>query len=136
MTEQRKLNVLDIISEIQTKIVRPIKTSGRRKNLYTSELLLWSKIADDLNKKRRTLPVRKLIEKYQAIVFKISPCWLVSPEAVSSIFPLQKHLFDLTIFDEASQSAVERSLPSLYRGDHIVVLGDEKQLRPFDFIQD
>lgn len=135
MTEQRKLNVLDIIYKIENKIVRPIKTSGRRKNLYTSELLLWSKIADDLNKKRRTLPVRKLIEKYQAIVFKISPCWLVSPEAVSSIFPLQKHLFDLTIFDEASQSAVERSLPSLYRGDHIVVLGDEKQLRPFDLFR-
>ena len=135
LTEQRKLNVLDIIYKIENKIVKPIKTSGRRKNLYTSELLLWSKIEDDLNKKRRTLPVRKLIEKYQEIVFKIAPCWLVSPEAVSSIFPLQKHLFDLIIFDEASQSAVERSLPSLYRGDHIVVLGDEKQLRPFDLFR-
>ena len=134
LTEQRRLNVLDVIYKTENKIVRPL-TSGRRKNLYTSDLLLWSKIADDLNKKRRTLPVRKLIEKYQAIVFNIAPCWLVSPEAVSSIFPLQKHLFDLIIFDEASQSAVERSLPSLYRGDHIVVLGDEKQLRPFDLFR-
>ena len=44
-------------------------------------------------------------------------------------------LFDLIIFDEASQSAVELFLPSLYRGDHIVGLGDEKQLRPFDLFR-
>ena len=81
------------------------------------------------------MPVRKLIENYQSILFDIAPCWLASPEAVSSVFPLQKHLFDYIIFDEASQTAVEKSLPSLYRGDHIVITGDEKQLRPFDLFK-
>ena len=60
----------------------------------------------DLEKKRRILPVRKLIEKYNQIIFKIVPCWLVSPEAIASVFPLTRNLFDYIIFDEASQSAV------------------------------
>jgi superfamily I DNA and/or RNA helicase/very-short-patch-repair endonuclease len=96
---------------------------------------MWNKLANDLEKKRRVLPVRKLVEKYSEIIFKIAPCWLASPEAVASVFPLKRNLFDFIIFDEASQSAVERSLTSLYRGHHVVVMGDEKQLRPFDLFR-
>lgn len=39
------------------------------------------------------------------------------------------------IFDEASQSAVQRSITALYRGIKVVVIGDEKQLRPFDLFK-
>ncbi|HWY29086.1 MAG TPA: AAA domain-containing protein, partial [Candidatus Sulfotelmatobacter sp.] len=44
-------------------------------------------------------------------------------------------MFDLVVFDEASQLAVERSLPTLYRAKRVVIAGDEKQLRPFDIFQ-
>jgi superfamily I DNA and/or RNA helicase/very-short-patch-repair endonuclease len=95
-------------------------------------MLLWSKLADDIDKKRRIVPVRKLVEKYESILFDLVPCWLVSPEVVSTVFPLRRKLFDIIIFDEASQSAIERSLPTLYRGKNIIIMGDEKQLPPFD----
>ncbi|WP_301246351.1 AAA domain-containing protein [Paenibacillus vandeheii] len=39
-------------------------------------------------------------------------------------------MFDIVIFDEASQLTVESSMPSVYRGKEIIVAGDEKQLQP------
>ena len=132
MKESRNLTILQVISKIESEIFRPIRTRRPRKNQLSWENSLWFKISDDLSKKRKQIPVRKLMEKYETILFKISPCWLASPESVASIFSLKKDHFDLVVFDEASQLAVERSLPIMYRGKNIVILGDEKQLRPFD----
>jgi hypothetical protein len=42
-------------------------------------------------------------------------------------------LFDLVVFDEASQCPVEQAVPAVYRGKSIVVSGDEKQLPPTSF---
>ena len=61
------------------------------------------------------------------------PCWLVGPEAAAQIFPLQSGLFDVVIFDEASQCPIEQAVPAMYRGKTLIVSGDEKQLPPTDF---
>ncbi|MCM2532784.1 AAA domain-containing protein [Neobacillus pocheonensis] len=63
------------------------------------------------------------------------PVWLASPEIVSSIFPLEEGLFDLVIFDEASQCTVESGIPAVYRAKQLIVAGDEKQLPPFNMFQ-
>ena len=39
-------------------------------------------------------------------------------------------MFDIVIFDEASQVFIESTIPTIYRGKSIVVAGDDKQLRP------
>ena len=39
-------------------------------------------------------------------------------------------IFDMLIFDEASQMYVEKGIPSIYRAKKVVVAGDHKQLRP------
>jgi superfamily I DNA and/or RNA helicase len=44
-------------------------------------------------------------------------------------------LFDIVIYDEASQIPIEYTLPSLYRAKRFVVAGDEKQLPPTDFFK-
>src|SRR5262249_54483872 len=61
------------------------------------------------------------------------PCWLVNPEAAAQIFPLEPGIFDLVIFDEASQCPVEQAVPAIYRGKSLIVAGDAKQLPPTDF---
>lgn len=66
-------------------------------------------------------------------LFEICPVWLANPETVSQIFPLQQGLFDMVIFDEASQLPVENALPAMYRANRIVISGDEKQLPPTRF---
>ena len=65
-------------------------------------------------------------------VFKLVPCWLASPESVSAMFPLRDDLFDLVIFDEASQCFAENGIPAMARGKQVVVTGDNQQLRPSD----
>ena len=85
-------------------------------------------------KKKKIWPLRKVINEFEEEVFKLLPCWMASPESVSAIFPM-KEIFDLVIFDEASQCFAERGIPALYRGRQIVIAGDSKQLRPGDFYQ-
>lgn len=82
------------------------------------------------NKKRKLWPLRKYIGQFRHILTDLFPCWLLSPETVSEIMPLEKGMFDLLIFDEASQMFVENAIPTIYRSNAIVVAGDDKQLRP------
>ncbi len=82
-------------------------------------------------KKRRIWPLRRLISNFEDELFKLIPCWLASPEAVSAIFPME-NMFDLVIFDEASQCFAEKGIPALTRGRQIVVAGDSQQLKPND----
>jgi hypothetical protein len=66
-------------------------------------------------------------------LLKLRPCWLVDPCTAAQIFPLKTELFDLVIFDEASQCPIEYAIPAVYRGKSLVVSGDAKQLSPTSF---
>ncbi|MBC7572686.1 MAG: AAA family ATPase [Spirosoma sp.] len=83
-------------------------------------------------KKRSIWPVRKLMSTFADEVFKLVPCWLASPETVSAVFPLREDLFDLVIFDEASQCFAEQGIPAMARAKQVVITGDTQQLRPSD----
>jgi superfamily I DNA and/or RNA helicase/very-short-patch-repair endonuclease len=82
------------------------------------------------NKKRALLSIRKYLEEYWDMILKVFPCFLLSPETVSEVFPLNEKMFDVVIFDEASQMYVENSIPTIFRGKQVVIAGDDKQLRP------
>ncbi|WP_163536220.1 AAA domain-containing protein [Gracilibacillus sp. YIM 98692] len=82
-------------------------------------------------KKRQIWPVRRLVNEFALNgLLDVMPVWLISPEIASAIFPLEEKMFDLVIFDEASQCTVENGMPAIYRGNKIVVAGDEQQLPP------
>jgi primosomal replication protein N'' len=68
-------------------------------------------------------------------IFNLRPVWLTNPETVSQIFPLKSGLFDIVIFDEASQLPPEFAVGSLFRAKRAVVSGDEHQLPPTSFFQ-
>ncbi|SFL61593.1 Part of AAA domain-containing protein [Gracilibacillus orientalis] len=64
-------------------------------------------------KKRQLWPVRRLVNEFALNgLLDVMPVWLVSPEIASAIFPLEEKIFDLVIFDEASQCTVENGMPS------------------------
>ena len=67
------------------------------------------------------------------VVRDMKPIWLMSPLSVSDTLPLVTDLFDLVIFDEASQIPVEEAVPALYRAPQAIVVGDEMQLPPTSF---
>jgi very-short-patch-repair endonuclease len=94
-----------------------------------------NKIPYEANKKRRRKPLKEILELYEEDVLNIIPIWLTTPDVVSAIFPLKKELFDIVIYDEASQMPMEYALPPLYRAKRFVIAGDEKQLPPTDFFR-
>ncbi len=87
-----------------------------------------------LTKKKKIWPIRKVVNEYENELMRLLPCWMASPESVSSIFPMRE-IFDLVIFDEASQCFAERGIPALYRGRQVLIAGDRQQLQPSDLYQ-
>jgi hypothetical protein len=87
-----------------------------------------------VTKKKKIWPLRKVISSYREELFQLVPVWMASPESVSAIFPMEP-LFDLVIFDEASQCFAERGIPAMYRGKQVLVAGDSQQLRPSELYQ-
>ncbi len=94
-------------------------------------IISYRELKHQVSKKRNTWALRKLLIHFKTELFKLIPCWLCSPETVSAIFPMEK-MFDLVIFDEASQCFAEKGIPAIYRGRQIVIVGDDKQLAPND----
>ena len=66
-------------------------------------------------------------------LMRLRPVWLMNPDAASRVLPLQPGLFDIVVYDEASQMPVEFAVPTLYRARLAVVSGDEKQMPPTHF---
>lgn len=79
---------------------------------------------------KRRPAIAKFVEKFEFELFRGVRIFLMTPEAVSEILPLKNDLFDLLVFDEASQIYVERGIPAIARARRLVVCGDHKQLRP------
>ena len=79
---------------------------------------------------KRKWSVTKFISKFDFELFKGIKIWLLTPDVVSEIIPMQPGLFDLVIFDEASQMFVEKGIPSIMRAKKVIIAGDHKQLRP------
>ncbi len=67
-------------------------------------------------------------------LFDLRPVWMASPETVAQIFP-RDAMFDVVIFDEASQCRLEEALPVLTRARRVVIAGDPKQLPPTRFFE-
>ncbi|GGD61318.1 ATPase AAA [Emticicia aquatilis] len=98
-------------------------------------VVTYRELHHQTTKKRKLWSVRKVLEAYSDELFKLIPCWMASPESVSAMFEMKEGLFDLVIFDEASQCFAEYGIPAIYRGKQIVVAGDSKQLQPNDLYQ-
>lgn len=94
----------------------------------------------ELSKKRRHMPVRRLIRRIPDLLQTLKPCFLMSPLAVSQYLPAgplesDRVEFDAVIFDEASQVLPEDALPAIERGRQVIVVGDRLQLPPTTFFQ-
>jgi len=84
--------------------------------------------------RRRHLPLRRLLDQAGDVLFALKPCWALSPLMVSQVLPATR-LFDVVIFDEASQIVPADAIPSIMRGHQIVVAGDDRQLPPTNFFR-
>jgi primosomal replication protein N'' len=82
----------------------------------------------------RALRLREILDQGTDLgLMRLRPIWLMSPDIASRMLPLKAGLFDLVVFDEASQMPVEHAVPTLFRARRAVISGDEKQMPPSSF---
>lgn len=90
-------------------------------------------LENEFSKKIRYKSIREIAGGDTGTVVKdLKPVWMMSPLSVSDALPLES-MFDIVIFDEASQITVEEGIPPLYRADQAIIVGDEMQMPPSDF---
>ncbi|WEN13780.1 DUF3320 domain-containing protein [Rhodanobacter sp. AS-Z3] len=87
----------------------------------------------ELQKQRRHKPVRQLAQEMGLDFTVLAPCMLMSPLSIAQYLPADHELFDLVIFDEASQIAPWDAVGSIARGKQVVIAGDPRQMPPTSF---
>jgi len=128
----RRLDVLDLEchrARIASQHSQRIPSGGGNGEIG----VLWR----EFEKKRRHMPIRKLMEGAGHAIQGIKPVLMMSPLSIANYLPPGCLEFDLVIFDEASQVRPVDALGAVVRGKQVVVVGDSKQLPPtsfFDFL--
>ena len=80
------------------------------------------------------LSLRQFVERAADIgLFEVRPVWLMNPDVASRLLPLRPGMFDVVVYDEASQMPVEMRAAHAAPGKAVIVSGDEKQLPPTSF---
>jgi very-short-patch-repair endonuclease len=82
---------------------------------------------------KRHKPVRQLVTEMGTALTTLAPCLLMSPLSVAQYLPANAPLFDVVIFDEASQIAPWDAVGAIARGRQLIVAGDPKQMPPTSF---
>ena len=90
-------------------------------------------LSQEARKTRAWKPFRKLLLDIPKSIQILKPVMAMSPLAVSQLLPSQAGLFDIVIFDEASQIRPHDAITAIYRGKQVVIAGDRFQLPPTEF---
>jgi hypothetical protein len=87
-------------------------------------------IMREAQKKARHLPIRKLLQQIPSVLPRLKPCLLMSPMSVAQYLPADTRLFDLVVFDEASQISTHDAIGAIARGRQVIIVGDSRQMPP------
>jgi hypothetical protein len=87
------------------------------------------------NKSRGGFKVRRLMNDFGPLITRLAPCTLMSPESVARFLPVDADLYDIVVFDEASQVRVADAVGALGRARSAVIVGDSKQMPPTSFAE-
>lgn len=87
----------------------------------------------EANRQRGGLSFRNLASKAPDVLLALRPCWLASPLSVSELLPRQSAMFDVVLFDEASQILPADAQPAVARATQAIIAGDPNQLPPTTF---
>lgn len=123
-TEYQKLTAAEIAARLSGKV------PGTNQLRPSSS---WGTLRREMEKKTRHKPVRQLIQEAPDALTALKPCLMMSPLSVAQYLPADHSLFDVVIFDEASQITVWDAVGALARGKQVIVAGDPKQMPPTNF---
>lgn len=133
--------------EVRRCLLEPLpeltEISSRRttRQLVTTEDRIGaglSTLKREFEKKTRHKPLRALFQSCAEAITTLKPCVCMSPLSVAHYLPLPEvgeALFDVVIFDEASQLRPWDAIGAIARAKQAVIVGDSKQLPPTNFFQ-
>ncbi|MDE6577523.1 MAG: DUF4011 domain-containing protein, partial [Muribaculaceae bacterium] len=118
---RREMLLLKMETRIRETSLKPVES--RQHSLLMRRML----------NKGRGVPLRKVVNDSALVLQKIFPCMLMSPLSVAQYLKMQPKMFDLIIFDEASQMSAPDAVGVIARGKDLIVVGDPMQLPPTRF---
>ena len=86
-----------------------------------------------LDAKRNSASIRTLFSKYGQQILNATPCVMASPASLATHIEPGALMFDLMVFDEASQVTVPQAMGAIGRAKAAVIVGDNKQMPPTNF---
>lgn len=81
----------------------------------------------------RGTSIRKLFSQIPNLLPRLTPCMLMSPLSAAQYLDPASELFDLVVFDEASQLPTAKAVGAIARGREAVIVGDPNQMPPTSF---
>lgn len=91
------------------------------------------KLRHQMNLQRPSTSIRDMISSMPECFRKLAPCVLMSPLSIAQYLPANQELFDVVVFDEASQISTWDAVGAIARGRQTIIVGDPKQLPPTNF---
>ncbi|QJE97133.1 DUF4011 domain-containing protein [Luteolibacter luteus] len=135
-------NAAWIRGQVRRRFVEHVQLANQSATVLSADQKLFKKsysagrreLEHEFGKTMRYKSIRDLAAGESGeVVRDLKPIWLMSPLSVSDALPMEPDLFDVVIFDEASQIPVEDAVPAAYRAPQVIVVGDEMQLPPTSF---
>lgn len=123
----------EFIEKNRYRIIKILENNHPEKKDIVNENKELSELKKEIMKQSNLKTVRNILGDYPEIIKDLKPCFMMSPLSVSDFLDINKYIFDIVIFDEASQVSPEDSLASIVRAKSAVVVGDNKQLPPTNF---
>lgn len=118
------------IAELSKRIVRGrLAGTVPPPNAFGKDVQLGT-LSRELNKKQRHMPLRQLFGAIPEALTRLTPCVMMSPLSIAQYLPAESRVFDVVIFDEASQIPVWDAIGAIARGRQVVIAGDPEQLPP------
>ena len=103
-------------------------TSQQEKDWRRAYMRGCKTLEREFEKTRAYRSVRELFASESGPVLRdLRPVWLMSPLSVADALPLSETLFDVVIFDEASQIPLEDAIPTINRANQRLVLSHSRR---------
>ncbi|MBM4274121.1 MAG: hypothetical protein FJ128_01205 [Deltaproteobacteria bacterium] len=103
---------------------------NQRLTEYDNDLRLkgFQHFQGDMQRIKRSITAGKRLTPEQAkLLCSTYACIIAEPEAIFRFFPMEEGLFDILVFDEASQVSIAHSLSLILRAKQVLVFGDKYQ---------
>ena len=115
--------------ELFNRLLHRAKAADTNEELSEQSLVIHKAISNN----GRGITIRRLFEQCPDVLAHFCPCLLMSPMSVAQFLEVKQDMFDLVIFDEASQIPTNEAVGAIARGKTIIIVGDTKQMPPTTF---